>query len=70
MTDAAKLSPVEVEVLRLIADGLSDQEIAGALCKSLNTIRTHRDPPLSKTGCHNRVGLTRYAVAAGYVRPD
>ena len=69
-TDASKLSPVEVEVLRLIAGGLSDQEIAGALCKSLNTFRTHRDHLLSQTGCHNRVELTRYAVAAGYVRLD
>ena len=36
-----RLSPRELEVLQLIADGLSNQQIAGRLFVSLNTIKTH-----------------------------
>jgi DNA-binding NarL/FixJ family response regulator len=70
MMDTSQLSAIEVEVLRLIADGLSDSEIAAVLRRSLYTVRTHRDHLLVKTACHNRVELTRFAVAAGLVPVD
>lgn len=62
-----RLSPTECEILCLIADGLSDPQIAAALYKSPRTIDAHRDRLFSKTGSHNRVQLTRYAIAMGYV---
>lgn len=61
------LSTTELDVLRLIAAGLSDQEIAIHLGKSWNTIRTHRSHILIKTACRNSVELTRFAVMAGLV---
>ena len=61
------LSPPEVEVLRLIAEGWSDRQIAAALGKALGTIHAHREHLFAKTGSHNRVQLTRYALACGYV---
>jgi DNA-binding NarL/FixJ family response regulator len=61
------LTPVEIDVLLLIAHGLSDRQIAAAQYKSLRTIHAHRDHLLAKTGCRNRVELTRFAIAAGYV---
>lgn len=65
--EAPKLSSAELEVLRYIADGLTDKEIAAVLCKSFDTIRTHRSNLLGKTSSHNRVELTRYAIGAGFV---
>lgn len=68
--DKRHFSPAEIAVLRLIADGLTDQEIAVALFRSIRTIHTYRDRLLIKTESHNRVQLTRYAVAMGYVPVD
>ncbi len=61
------LSMVELDVLRCIANGLSDQQIARTLYKSVHTIHRHRDNLLGKVGVNNRVELTRYAIAAGHV---
>lgn len=61
------LSSAELEILRLIADGFRDRQIAAILHKSVGTIRTHRDHLLWKTNSHNRVELTRFAIDAGYV---
>jgi DNA-binding NarL/FixJ family response regulator len=61
------LSAAECEVLRLIAKGLSDRQIAAQLRKSLRTIHAHRDHLFDKTGSSNRVILTRFAISAGYV---
>lgn len=61
------LSVVEIDVLRYIANGLSDQQIARTLFKSVHTIHRHRDNLLIKIGANNRVELTRYAIAAGHV---
>lgn len=64
------LSYTELVVLRLIADGLSDGDIADALHRSVYTIRAHRDHLLCKTGCQNRVELTRWAIDRGHVKSD
>ena len=61
--DTYRLSPPELAVLRLIAQGLTDPEIAAALGKSPRTIHTHRDHLFIKTNTHNRVQLTRVAIA-------
>lgn len=65
--DLRQLSPTEVRMLCLFADGMSDEEVARACCRSVHTVRSHRDRLLAKTGCRNRVELTRWAIAAGHV---
>lgn len=62
-----QLSTIEIEVLRGIAEGLSDGQLAAKLCRSVHTIRSHRDNLLGKTASSNRVELTRFAIAAGHV---
>jgi len=61
------LSQREVEVLRLIAQGKSNREIAEALFISLNTVGHHVSNILSKTGTPNRAGVATYAARHGLV---
>ena len=63
----AALSPREVQVLRLIADGHAEQAIATHLAISVRTVRMHRKRLEIKTGYEERVPLTRYALAHGLV---
>ena len=58
----ADLSQREVEVLRLLAAGKSNREIADALCISLNTVATHVRSILTKTGTANRTEAAAYAL--------
>jgi DNA-binding NarL/FixJ family response regulator len=52
----------EREVLRLIADGLTNKEIAAQLSLSVNTIETHRKHLMEKLACHNAAELVRFSV--------
>jgi DNA-binding NarL/FixJ family response regulator len=57
-----KLTPREIEVLREISLGFSNDEIANKLNISATTVRTHRMKLLSKTGCNNTASLMMYAI--------
>ena len=59
------LSQREAEVLRLVAAGKSNREIADALCISLNTVATHVRNILTKTGTANRTEAAAYALRHG-----
>ena len=59
------LTPREVEVLRLIAIGRSNQEIATELVISFNTVTNHVKNILGKTGCSNRTEAAAYAIPRG-----
>jgi DNA-binding CsgD family transcriptional regulator/tetratricopeptide (TPR) repeat protein len=61
------LSAREIEVLRCIADGLSNRDIGGRLFISQNTVANHVRAILRKTGCANRTEATSYAHRAGLV---
>jgi DNA-binding NarL/FixJ family response regulator len=61
------LSPREVEVLKLIAAGLSNTEIGVALFLSHATVKTHINRILSKTGARDRAQAVRYAYQHGMV---
>jgi DNA-binding NarL/FixJ family response regulator len=61
------LSKREIEVLRLIADGLTNTEIADKLFTSKRTIESHRQSLLEKTQSNNTATLIRYAVLNGLV---
>ncbi len=66
---ANPLSPREQQVVKLIAEGHSADEIAQVLCISPKTVERHRGNILDKLGMRNRVQLTRYAIRAGLVEP-
>jgi DNA-binding NarL/FixJ family response regulator len=57
-------------VLRLIAAGASNREIARALFVSEATVKTHVNRIFAKTGSRDRVQAMRYAYAHGYAEPD
>jgi two-component system nitrate/nitrite response regulator NarL len=61
------LSVREMEVLRLIAQGLTNKEIGAELGLGVRTIETHRENLIRKTGLATVAELTRYAVAQGFV---
>lgn len=61
------LSKRELQVLQLLAEGLSNEEIAGELGIAVNTVRNHVRNILDKLGVHNRVQAAVYAVRHGLV---
>jgi DNA-binding NarL/FixJ family response regulator len=63
------LTARELEVLKLIAEGHSGRDIAGALMISEKTVERHRANILGKLGVRGRVELTRYAIRRGLVEP-
>ncbi len=64
-TDPAQLTPREVEVLKLIAAGRSNQEIATELVISINTVTNHVKNILGKTGTANRTEAANFAHRYG-----
>ena len=62
-----KLSPREREVLKLIAEGYRNKQIATELCISLKTVEKHRANLMKKLDLHNTAALTVYAVGKGLV---
>ncbi len=59
------LTTREIEVLQLLAEGQSNKEIAGKLCRSQKTIETHRRQICDKLGLHTVAELTKYAINEG-----
>jgi two-component system response regulator NreC len=59
------LSAREREVLRLIAEGAPNREIARQLCLSPKTVENHRSNIMRKLGVHNRVALVKAALRLG-----
>jgi DNA-binding NarL/FixJ family response regulator len=64
---AEELSERELEVLRLLTQGKTDQEIAQQLVLTDVTIRTHISRILSKLGLKNRVQAALYGIRSGMV---
>jgi DNA-binding NarL/FixJ family response regulator len=63
------LTPREEEVVKLIAEAHTNDEIAGMLHISKKTVERHRANILEKLGMRDRVELTRYAIRRGLVQP-
>ena len=61
------LSQREREVLKLIAEGYKNKEIASDLCISLKTVEKHRANLMKKLDLHNAAALTAYAIEQGLV---
>ena len=64
--DPDELTPRESDVLRLIAQGKSNREIARALYVSEATVKTHVNRIFAKTGSRDRAQAIRYAYTHGY----
>ena len=64
------LSEREKEVLRLLAQGHSNQEVADILFISRKTVENHRAHIVQKTGVQGQVGLTKYAARIGLIDLD
>lgn len=57
----------ETEVLRLVAQGYSNKEIAGRLALSVKTIEVHKANAMRKLSLHGRIELLRYALHQGWL---
>lgn len=69
-SNSPPLSRRELEVLRLVAEGLTTQQIADQLFTSKRTVETHRQNILEKTGSKNTAALIRFAMAQGFLPPE
>ena len=67
--EIASLTAREGEILRLVAAGLSNADIANRLVISPLTAKTHVGRVLAKLGCHDRAQLVALAYETGFVRP-
>ena len=64
---AATLSERESEVLRLIASGYSNKEIARQLSLSVKTVEAHKANAMRKLGLGGRIDIVKYAVLQGWL---
>ena len=65
-----QLTPREREILKLIAEGRTSQEVADNLFISLKTVLGHRSRLMEKLGLKNRTELIKYALRKGLVNMD
>lgn len=63
------LTPRERDVVRLLAEGRSNREVAEALSISVKTVETHRAHVLRKLSASSLVQIVRYALRSGIVQP-
>jgi len=59
----SRLADREIEILKLVAEGQSNQEIADMLCLSAKTVTGHRTNIMEKLDIHSRTELVKYAIA-------
>jgi DNA-binding NarL/FixJ family response regulator len=65
-----ELTPRELEVLRLVAEGKTNSEIAQTLFVSVGTVKVHVERIIDKLGVSDRTQAAVRAVELGYLRPD
>jgi len=63
--DPFRLTRRELDVLQLVGCGMSNHEIAGRLCLSTHTVKTHLTSVLAKTGSRDRTHAALLAIRAG-----
>ncbi len=64
------LTPRQRHILKLIAEGHSNREIASQLGISMHTVDSHRSQLMTTLGIHDVAGLVRYAIRAGLASAD
>jgi DNA-binding NarL/FixJ family response regulator len=70
LTMLDRLTPRQREILQLIAEGYTTQEIAQKLSISVKTAETHRTQLMDRLDIHDIAGLVRYAIRVGLVSLD
>jgi DNA-binding NarL/FixJ family response regulator len=68
--DYERLTDREKQVLKLVAEGRSNKEVAGLLGISVKTAMSHREHVMEKLRAHNRTDLIRFALRHGVIRDD
>ncbi|MHC4376947.1 MAG: response regulator [Planctomycetota bacterium] len=63
------LTERELEIFKLVAEGLSHQEVARRLELAVKTVQNHSRHVMDKLDIHDRVGLTRFAIREGLIQP-
>jgi len=64
------LTDREKQVLKLVAEGRSNKEVAEVLGISVKTAMSHREHVMEKLGVHNRTELVKFALKKGVIRVD
>ncbi len=64
------LTPREMEILKLVAEGYTNQEIADQLVLSIKTVQAHRANVMEKLELHDVTHLVRFAIRHGLISPD
>ena len=64
------LTERERQVLKLVAEGRSNKDVAAVLDVSVKTAMTHREHVMKKLGLHNRTDLTRFAMRRGIIAEE
>ena len=65
----SELSPRQLEVLKLLAEGCATKEVASRLEISTKTAETHRTNLMRRIGAHSLADLVHYAIRKGLVEP-
>lgn len=68
--EGLNISDREMEIIKLIAEGLSNKEVADKLFLSTHTVTTHRKNIMNKLGVNNTAGLVLFAVRENLVSPN
>ena len=66
----SRLTPRQLEIVQLIAEGHTNQTIARELEISLKTVETHRSQLMARLDIHDVPGIVRYAIRTGLVPAD
>ena len=66
----SRLSPRELQVMKLLAEGMNTKETAHRLGLSPKTVETHRSHLFSKLECRSVVALTHIAIREGIITPE
>ena len=67
---APALSPREEEILRFVAWGMSNKEIAARLTLGVKTVETHKANGMQKLALQSRFDVVRYAVLQGWLKDE
>lgn len=70
MPEKRSLTKRETEIVRLVADGFKNREVAEKLQISVKTVETHRANIMNKLALRNLAELIRYAIQKGWVKID
>jgi DNA-binding NarL/FixJ family response regulator len=66
---AESLTPREIEIIKMIAEGKSSKEIARILFLSFRTVQNHRSKIMKKLNIKKNIDLVKYAIQKGYTTP-